>query len=104
MPRVLIVEDDPALLRGVSDNFAARGFGVETAADGETGLEKARRVLDQEERLRLYSQADKILIEEAAVIPLTYSWSHTLVKPWVRQFPALALNQWRWKNIIIEAH
>lgn len=43
MPRVLIVEDDPALLRGVSDNFAARGYQVETAADGESGLEMAVR-------------------------------------------------------------
>ncbi|MCB1202867.1 MAG: response regulator transcription factor [Verrucomicrobiae bacterium] len=42
--RLLIVEDDPALLRGVADNFAARGYHVETAADGERGLEKARRL------------------------------------------------------------
>lgn len=42
--RILIVEDDPALLRGVSDNFAARGYHVETASDGEQGLEKARRL------------------------------------------------------------
>lgn len=42
--RILIVEDDPTLLRGVSDNFAARGFFVETAGDGERGLEKARRL------------------------------------------------------------
>jgi DNA-binding response OmpR family regulator len=42
--RILIVEDDPALLRGVSDNFAARGYHVETAGDGERGLEKARRL------------------------------------------------------------
>jgi len=40
--RILIVEDDPALRRGVSDNFAARGYHVETAADGERGLERAR--------------------------------------------------------------
>ena len=39
--RILIVEDDPALLRGLKDNFAARGFQVETAADGQTGLELA---------------------------------------------------------------
>lgn len=39
--RVLIIEDDTALLRGLKDNFAARGFSVETAADGETGLEIA---------------------------------------------------------------
>jgi DNA-binding response OmpR family regulator len=42
--RLLIVEDDPALLRGVADNFAARGYHVETAADGERGLDKARRL------------------------------------------------------------
>jgi len=42
--RILLVEDDPALLRGVSDNFAARGYHVETASDGEIGLEKARRL------------------------------------------------------------
>jgi DNA-binding response OmpR family regulator len=39
--RVLIVEDDAALLRGLRDNFAARGFSVETAADGESGLKTA---------------------------------------------------------------
>lgn len=42
--RLLIVEDDPVLLRGVADNFAARGYHVETASDGERGLEKARRL------------------------------------------------------------
>ncbi|MBP6783251.1 MAG: response regulator transcription factor [Verrucomicrobiales bacterium] len=42
--RLLIVEDDPALLRGVADNFSARGYHVETATDGERGLEKARRL------------------------------------------------------------
>ena len=41
--KVLIVEDDPALLRGIADNFAFRGYGVDTASDGETGLEKALR-------------------------------------------------------------
>ena len=65
-------------------------------------VEKARRVLEQEERLELSAQADKILIESAAIIPLTYSWSHALVKPWVRNFPASALNQWLWKDIVIE--
>ena len=39
--RILIIEDDPALLRGLKDNFSAKGFLVETAMDGETGLERA---------------------------------------------------------------
>lgn len=38
---VLIVEDDPALMRGLKDNFAYEGYRVQTATDGEFGLELA---------------------------------------------------------------
>ena len=38
---VLIVEDDPAMLRGLKDNFEFDGFNVCTAGDGEKGLEAA---------------------------------------------------------------
>lgn len=38
---VLIVEDDPTLLRGISDNFLANGYRVERAADGESAIELA---------------------------------------------------------------
>jgi DNA-binding response OmpR family regulator len=37
----LIVEDDPALLRGLRDNFLAAGYQVETATDGQSGLAMA---------------------------------------------------------------
>jgi len=39
--RLLIVEDDLALLRGLRDNFGERGFEVATAADGSAGLKLA---------------------------------------------------------------
>jgi DNA-binding response OmpR family regulator len=39
--RVLIVEDEPALVRGLTDTFRAHGFDVLTARDGETGLDAA---------------------------------------------------------------
>ncbi|MFC1996711.1 ABC transporter substrate-binding protein, partial [Chloroflexota bacterium] len=68
-------------------------------------VEEARRVLDQGERLELYAQADRILVEEkAVVIPLTYMWSHMLVKPWVDKLPTSAINEWLWKDFVIEAH
>jgi DNA-binding response OmpR family regulator len=41
--KVLIVEDDAALLRGLKDNFQAQGYQVRTASDGETGLEALLR-------------------------------------------------------------
>lgn len=39
--KVLIIEDDPAMLRGLKDNFQARGYLVETAQDGQAGLDAA---------------------------------------------------------------
>lgn len=38
-PRILIIEDDPALLRGLKDNFTAVGYDVRTANDGQRGLD-----------------------------------------------------------------
>jgi len=38
---ILIVEDEPALVRGLKDSFTAKGFEVLTAMDGATGIELA---------------------------------------------------------------
>jgi two-component system, OmpR family, alkaline phosphatase synthesis response regulator PhoP len=38
---VLIIEDDPTMLRGLKDNFEFKGYRVLTAADGEAGLNAA---------------------------------------------------------------
>jgi DNA-binding response OmpR family regulator len=45
MTTVLAVEDDPAILRGLSDNLRFEGYEVLTASDGETGykLQAERR-------------------------------------------------------------
>jgi DNA-binding response OmpR family regulator len=37
MTRILVVEDDPAILRGLSDNLRVESYEVITAADGEAG-------------------------------------------------------------------
>ena len=36
--RILIIEDEPALMRGLKDSFASKGFQVTTATDGAAGL------------------------------------------------------------------
>jgi DNA-binding response OmpR family regulator len=36
--KILIIEDDPALLRGLKDNFAFEGYQALTASDGDKGL------------------------------------------------------------------
>jgi len=67
-------------------------------------VEEARRATDQGKRMKLYQQADKILIEEAALIPISYIRFHLLVKPWVTCFPTSAVKLWFLKDVTIVPH
>ena len=40
-PRILLVEDEPAIVRGLSDTLAGHGFDVAVATDGQAGLDAA---------------------------------------------------------------
>ena len=40
-PKVLIIEDDYAIIRGLKDSFTANDYIVYTAMDGEQGIEQA---------------------------------------------------------------
>jgi DNA-binding response OmpR family regulator len=40
--RILIIEDDPSILRGLQLNLTMEGYTVRSAMDGETGLQLAR--------------------------------------------------------------
>jgi oligopeptide transport system substrate-binding protein len=65
---------------------------------------EARGVLDPGERMRLYQQADRILAEEAPIVPLLYDRFHLLVKPWVKKYPISPMGAWFWKDVILELH
>ena len=68
-------------------------------------LDQARQTTNQAERMQVYHQADRILMEEAVIMPLSYSPLHLLLKPWVRKFPTTAIkNPGFWKDVIIEPH
>ncbi|MFZ0035648.1 MAG: response regulator transcription factor [Sedimentisphaerales bacterium] len=41
MKTVLVIEDNPTMLRGLKDNFESKGYQVKTATDGELGLKAA---------------------------------------------------------------
>lgn len=67
-------------------------------------VEQARRSANQAERLNLYRQADKILIEDVVVIPLLHGQGHTFLKPWISKFPTSAVNWGFLKDVVIEPH
>ena len=51
----------------------------------------------------LYRQADRILMEEAPLVPLSYPQYPLLVKPWVKGYP-VSTSYCCWKDVIIEPH
>lgn len=40
MPKILLVEDEPQMQRGVKDNLEFEGYEVDVAGDGKSGLQK----------------------------------------------------------------
>ena len=67
-------------------------------------VESAPRMMDQEERMRMYRKADKLLVEEAPILPLCYARFHMLVKPWVKRLRPSPLRWWSWKDVVLEPH
>ncbi len=67
-------------------------------------IRQARRVADHARRVELYQQADKILIEDAAIVPLVYGRRHLLIKPWVSRLPTSAVDWHFWKDVVIKPH
>jgi ABC-type oligopeptide transport system substrate-binding subunit len=63
-------------------------------------VNQARRVMEQEERMKRYRQADEILIREAPILPLTYEQEHLLIKPWISCYPTTASRAVFWKDVL----
>jgi oligopeptide transport system substrate-binding protein len=67
-------------------------------------VEEARRTANQNERLQVYRQADRILVEELPIIPCLYGRNHRLLKSWVRKYPSSPVRGLFLKEIVIEPH
>jgi len=90
------------------DNFLRVGFRKEMSGWDGIGfgglVARARRILDQTQRVKLYQEADRMLIEEAVVLPLVYGMTHLLVKPWIKRVPISPMQDWFLKDVVIEPH
>jgi len=89
------------------DNFLRVGIRLYVQWQNETYqrlVEEASRVMDQVKRMRLYREADRILVEEAVIMPLAYGRKHLLVQRWVTKYPISTVRGVLWKDVIIELH
>ncbi len=65
-------------------------------------IERALNARDQDERIALYRQADRILLDDLPILPLIYSRWALLIKPRIRTFPVSPLKWWFWKDVVME--
>jgi oligopeptide transport system substrate-binding protein len=67
-------------------------------------LEQAAVEQDEERRLSLYQQAEQLIIEDAAVLPLWFGQSYLLVKPYVKGFALSPLGIPLLSQVRLEPH
>jgi len=72
--------------------------------DFERLLEQAQLVGDPQERIKLFSRADRLLVEESVILPLCYRVRSQLIKPWVSHYDLNALAQLRLQDVILHPH
>jgi ABC-type oligopeptide transport system substrate-binding subunit len=95
--------DPDNFLRVAVESFQAWGRWTNPIYDGLVA--RARGVTDPRERMRLYRQADRILIEEAVILPLRHGLGCFAMKPWVKPFTLLVGTSMGYgKDVFVEAH
>ena len=70
----------------------------------ESLITLAKHTANEDERMDLYRNADKKLIEDAVIVPLSYGKHNLLIKPWVKRFPLSPLRLCFWKHAVLRDH
>ncbi len=63
---------------------SVHNYGGYRNAEVDRLLEQARVEQDSEQRLQLYGQAEQLIVQDAALVPLWHSRSYMLTKPYVK--------------------
>jgi oligopeptide transport system substrate-binding protein len=65
---------------------AEYNYGGYTSPEVNSLLDKAGLEMDGEKSLEMYREAERILVDEAACLPLYFGQNYTLVKPYVKGY------------------
>jgi oligopeptide transport system substrate-binding protein len=83
---------------------SAQNHGGYSNPEVDALLEQARGAQDTAERLALYQQAEQLILEDAAWIPLYFDVENTLVKPYVQGYTAPPIQIPRLQYVSILEH
>jgi ABC-type oligopeptide transport system substrate-binding subunit len=92
--------DPDTFLRGALANSGSLEWSEEYAKL----VTEAARPLDQKTRFELYARADRMICEQAIILPVAYNTACALMKPWIRREPKWYARGGCWKDVIIDPH
>jgi oligopeptide transport system substrate-binding protein len=84
------------LLRNSSTGWFHQGY--------EKLIYDAREITDVDQRMAMYQQAERILTQEAVLVPLSHGRLHLMVKPWISSLPFSMFIGIIPKEVVIEPH
>jgi ABC-type transport system substrate-binding protein len=93
---------DPDNILGIGLQQYGKNLRLEEAFT--TLVEKAGQSTHQEQRMAMYQEADRFLVEQAVVMPLAYGRNVFLLKPWVKRYPTSPIRGDFWDEVILEPH
>ncbi len=71
------------ILFGAGSNY---NYGNYSSSEFNSLIQKANQTLDQNQSFSLYQQAEQVLVNDAACIPISFSKNYTLVKSYVKGY------------------
>ena len=77
-------------------------IGRYTSAEFDALVEEARTEQDTAKRFALYAQAEQLLLDDAAAIPLYHGREYTLIKPYVKNFVFSPLGVPELQRVVLE--
>ena len=67
-------------------------------------IQQANSESDQTKAFALYQQAEQLMINDAACLPLTFGQNYLLIQPWVKNLTVNALGIMDFNDVTISAH
>jgi oligopeptide transport system substrate-binding protein len=83
---------------------SAYNYGNYLNIDADSLINQANRTLDSAQSISLYQQAEQIIVNDAACIPISFQESYTLIKPYVKGYTVNPLGFGTLDKVTILSH
>src|SRR5215208_174546 len=94
--------DPETFLRSLFDSASPDNYSEYVNPTFDALLDQAAATLDVDERAALYADAEAVLLDDNAVIPLSHDVRYTLMKPWVKGLDITPLGMLYLENAWLE--